>query len=243
MKDKKVQIAGLKPITHLDVIYEDNHIIAVNKQATMIVQGDKTGDKPMIDMVKEYIKEKYDKPGLVYAGVVHRIDRPVSGVVLFAKTSKALDRLNAMFKDREMKKTYWAIVKKRPPQDAGHLLNYLIKNPERNYTTAFDEPREGAMKSELDYKIIGKTDTYYLLEIKPITGRPHQIRTQLAKMGSPIRGDSKYGFQRGNTDLSINLHAREIEFIHPVKKEPIKITADLPTGGFWEEFMPWVEWV
>lgn len=209
----------------------------------MIVQGDKTGDKPMIDTVKEYIKIKYDKPGLVFAGVVHRIDRPVSGVVLFAKTSKALDRLNAMFKEREMQKTYWAIVKNRPAKDSGHLLHYLMKNPEKNYTTAYTEPREGAMKSELYYKIIGKTNTYYLLEIKPITGRPHQIRTQLASMGCPIRGDKKYGFQRGNGDMSINLHARSIEFIHPVKKEPVQITAEVPKESFWQEFLEWVEWV
>ncbi len=231
------------PITTLEVLYEDNHIIAINKKPTMIVQGDKTGDKPMIDMVKEYIKEKYDKPGLVFAGVVHRIDRPVSGVVLFAKTSKALDRLNALFKNREMEKTYWAIIKNAPPAPTGNLVNYLIKNPEKNFTTSYDEPKEGAMRSELNYKVIGKTDTYYLVEVKPITGRPHQIRTQLAKIGCPIRGDSKYGFQRGNPDLSINLHARSIEFIHPIKKEPIRIEAEVPAGSFWDEFMPWVQWV
>lgn len=227
----------------LEVLYEDNHILAINKKPTMIVQADKTGDVPMIDLVKEYIKVKYEKPGLVFAGVVHRIDRPVSGVVLFAKTSKALDRLNAMFKNRDMQKTYWAIVKNRPPQNQGNLVHYLIKNPEKNFTTAYEEEKQGSMRSELNYKIIGKTDTYYLLEVKPITGRPHQIRTQLAKIGCPIRGDSKYGFQRGNTDLSINLHARNIEFVHPVKKEPLSITADVPQGSFWEEFLSWVDWV
>jgi 23S rRNA pseudouridine1911/1915/1917 synthase len=219
----------------LEVIYEDNHIIAINKRSGMIVQSDPSGDMPMDEMVKLYIKEKYNKPGAVFCGIVHRIDRPVSGVVLFAKTSKAQERLNEMFKHREMNKTYWALVKNNPPKTQDTLIHYLIKDRTKNITKAFEKDGKDRLESELSYKVIGQTDSFKLLEVKPVTGRPHQIRVQLASIGCPIRGDRKYGFQRANPDLSINLHARKIEFIHPVKKEPISIEAPFPPFSFWKE--------
>ena len=220
----------------LQVLYEDNHIIAVNKRSSDIVQGDKTGDTPLSDFVKQYIKEKYNKPGDVFVGTVHRIDRPVSGIVLFAKTSKALARLNQMFQTKEIQKTYWAIVKNKPPLENGNLVNYLKKNEAKTMSKAFEKETPGALRSELNYEIIAHSDTYFLLEINPLTGRHHQIRVQLSIIGCPIKGDLKYGFDRSNKDASIHLHARKIEFVHPVKKEPLIITAPVPNEQLWKVF-------
>ncbi len=218
----------------LDVLFEDNHIIAVNKKPSELVQGDKTGDEPMSDAVKRYLKEKYNKPGEVFTGVVHRIDRPVSGVVLFAKTSKALTRLNELFRTKDIQKTYWAVVKNKPKLDEATLVNYLVKDEQKNKSRAYNEERKGALRSELSYKVIAKIDNYYLLEVLPITGRHHQIRVQLSHMGCPIKGDVKYGFDRTNKDASIHLHARKIEFIHPVKDEPLCIIAPPPDEVVWK---------
>jgi 23S rRNA pseudouridine1911/1915/1917 synthase len=225
----------------LQVLYEDNHIIAVNKRPSDIVQGDKTGDTPLSDFVKQYVKEKYDKPGEVFIGTVHRIDRPVSGIVLFARTSKALARLNQMFQTKEIQKTYWAVVKNKPEKESGKLIHYLKKNEAKNMSKAFTNEQNGALRSELDYKLICSSDNYHLLEITPLTGRHHQIRVQLASMGCPIKGDLKYGFNRSNKDASIHLHARKIEFIHPVKKEPVVIIAPPPDEVLWNEFLKRVE--
>lgn len=221
----------------LEVLYEDNHIIAVNKRPSDIVQGDKTGDTPLSDFVKQYVKEKYGKPGDVFIGTVHRIDRPVSGIVLFARTSKALARLNQMFQSKEIQKTYWAVVKNRPAKENGTLIHYLKKNEAKNMSKAFAAEQQGALRSELDYQLICSLDNYHLLEITPHTGRHHQIRVQLSTMGSPIKGDLKYGFDRSNKDASIHLHARKIEFIHPVKKEPVVIVAPPPDEVIWNEIM------
>jgi len=221
----------------IEVLYEDNHIIAVNKRPSDIVQGDKTGDPPLSDFVKQYVKEKYNKPGEVFIGTVHRIDRPVSGIVLFARTSKALARLNQMFQTKEIQKTYWAVVKNRPAKESGKLVHYLKKNEAKNMSKAFDKEQPGALRSELDYTLICSLDNYHLLEINPHTGRHHQIRVQLSSMGSPIKGDLKYGFDRSNKDASIHLHARKIEFIHPVKKEPLVIIAPPPNEVIWNEVM------
>jgi 23S rRNA pseudouridine1911/1915/1917 synthase len=224
-------------MNQIEVLYEDNHIIAVNKRPSDIVQGDKTGDTPLSDFVKQYVKKKYDKPGDVFIGTVHRIDRPVSGIVLFARTSKALARLNQMFQTKEIQKTYWAVVKNRPPKESGKLIHYLKKNEAKNMSKAFENEHPGALRSELDYKILCSSDNYHLLEITPLTGRHHQIRVQLASMGCPIKGDLKYGFNRSNKDASIHLHARKIEFIHPVKKELITIIAPPPNEVLWNEFV------
>ncbi|MBI2279651.1 MAG: RNA pseudouridine synthase [Bacteroidetes bacterium] len=209
----------------IEVLYEDNHIIAINKKSSDIVQGDKTGDTPLNEIVKAFLKEKYNKPGDVYLGTTHRIDRPVSGIVLFAKTSKALERLNKMFQDKDIQKTYWAIVKNKPEINEGHLIHYLKKNEKNNKSTAYSKEVTDSKKSELTYKVIHQFNSYYLLEIKPLTGRHHQIRVQLSAVNCPIKGDLKYGFNRSNPDASISLHARKIEFIHPVTKEPITIIA------------------
>ncbi len=224
-------------MNELEVLYEDNHIIAINKKPSDIVQGDKTGDTPLSEFVKKYIKEKYNKPGEVFVGTVHRIDRPVSGIVLFAKTSKALARLNQLFQTKEIKKTYWAVVKNKPAKSSGNLVHYLKKNEAKNISKAFEKETPGSLRSELDYELIATSDTYFLLEINPHTGRHHQIRVQLSAMGSPIKGDVKYGFNRGNKDASIHLHARKIEFIHPVKKEKIVIIAPPPDEVLWNEFV------
>ena len=224
-------------MNQIEVLYEDNHIIAVNKKTSDIVQGDKTGDTPLSEFVKKYIKEKYNKPGEVFVGTVHRIDRPVSGIVLFAKTSKALARLNAMFQTKEIQKTYWAVVKNKPKNESGKLVHYLRKNEAKNMSKSYDKETPGALRSELDYELICSSDNYYLLEIKPLTGRHHQIRVQLSAMGCPIKGDLKYGFDRSNKDASIHLHARKIEFIHPVKKEPVVIIAPPPNEVLWNEFV------
>ena len=220
----------------MNVVYEDNHIILVDKASSEIVQGDKTGDTPLSETVKEYIKKKYHKPGNVFLGVTHRLDRPVSGLVLFARTSKALSRLNEMFKTKDIKKTYWAIVKNQPPAPAGELVHWLVRNEKQNKSYAYDREVKDSKKAILDYKVIGRSEHYYLLEINLQTGRHHQIRCQLAKMGCPIKGDLKYGAQRSNPDGSICLHARKIEFIHPVSKEMMSFEAPVPESVLWKSF-------
>lgn len=217
----------------MTVVYEDNHLIIVNKAASEIVQGDKTGDMPLSESLKLYLKEKYGKPGNVFLGVVHRLDRPVSGLVIFAKTSKALARLNTMLAQGEVKKTYWAIVTARPPQEEGELTHYLVRNEQQNKSYAYDRERPGSKLAILHYRLIATTDRYWLLEVDLKTGRHHQIRCQLAKMGCPIKGDLKYGAPRSNPDGSISLHARRIRFVHPVSKQPIDLTAPVPNVGAW----------
>ena len=219
---------------NLQVLFEDNHIIVVNKRAGDIVQGDKTGDQPLSDVVKEYIKDKYNKPGNVYLGVVHRLDRPTTGLVIFAKTSKVLPRLNALFVSKDIKKTYWALVKNQPKKTQDTLINWLKKNPKNNKASVYNKEVSDSKKAILHYEIIQKLDNYFLLEVNLETGRHHQIRAQLANIGCPIKGDLKYGFDRSNKDGSIHLHARHIEFIHPVKKEVVKITAPLPSDPIWD---------
>ncbi len=218
------------------VLYEDNHLLIVNKAAGVLVQGDATGDVPLAELCKVYIKEKYDKPGAVFLGVVHRLDRPVSGVVVLARTSKSLERMNALFRERETKKTYWAIVKNKPTHTEGTLLHWLLKDESKNKTTAFKNETIGALRSELHYKTIGSQSGLWLLEVKPITGRPHQIRVQLASMGCVIKSDVKYGDDTGNDDGSIYLHSRQLEFIHPVKKENMIVQAPPPDYGLWKLF-------
>lgn len=218
----------------MEVIYEDNHIIAVNKSISEIVQGDKTGDRPLPELLKDYLKVKYAKPGNVFVGVTHRLDRPVSGVVLFAKTSKALARLNDMFRNGEVKKSYWAIVKNRPPQPEGELRHYLVRNEKQNKSYAYDTIRKGAKPAVLSYQTIASSDRYFLLEIDLKTGRHHQIRCQLAKIGCPIKGDLKYGADRSNRDGGISLHARSIRFVHPVSKREIALTAPVPDDVLWQ---------
>lgn len=218
---------------NLQVLYEDNHIIVINKRAGDIVQGDKTGDKPLSEVVKEYLKDKYNKPGNVYLGVVHRLDRPTTGLVIFAKTSKALSRLNKQFLHKEVKKIYWAIVKNKLSKSSDTLINWLKKNPKNNKSSVFEKEIEGSKKAILHYKVIKELDNYFLLEILLETGRHHQIRAQLSKIGSPIKGDLKYGFNRSNLNGGISLHARQIEFIHPVKKEKVSIVAALPDDDIW----------
>ena len=219
-----------------EILFEDNHLLIVNKQPSQIVQGDKTGDKPLSEILKDYLKEKYNKPGNVFLGVAHRLDRPASGVVIFAKTSKALERLNKMFKEKEIHKTYWAVVKNKPPVDSDHLIHFLKKNEKQNKSFSCLPDDKSASKSELKYKLINKSDNYFLLEINLITGRHHQIRAQLAAIGCPIKGDIKYGFPRTNQDASIHLHARKVEFAHPVSKEKISIIASPPADAIWDIF-------
>lgn len=221
----------------LDILFEDNHIIAINKSSSDIVQGDKTGDESLSDRVKEYIKRKYKKPGDVYLGIVHRLDRPVSGVVLFARTSKALVRLNMMFQEKKVKKTYRAIVGELPKEDEGRLVHHILKNSEKNKSYAFAKPGKGSKEAILNYRLISGLKNAYMLEVDLETGRHHQIRCQLAKIGCPIRGDLKYGFPRSNKGGGISLHAHKIEFMHPVKKEPVIITAPTPPlENIWKEF-------
>ena len=220
--------------SNLQVLYEDNHIIIVNKRAGDIVQGDKTGDQPLSEVVKEYIKDKYNKPGNVYLGVVHRLDRPTTGIVMFAKTSKALPRLNKLFSDKDAKKTYWAIVKNTPQKTKDTLIHWLKKNPKNNKSFAHINEVNDSKKAILHYKILKKLKTYYLLEIELETGRHHQIRSQLSSIGCPIKGDLKYGFDRSNADASISLHARQLQFIHPVSKEHINVIATLPNDPVWD---------
>ena len=219
------------------MLHEDNHIIIVNKRPGDIVQGDKTGDKPLSEVVKSYIKEKYNKPGNVYLGVVHRLDRPTSGIVLFSKTSKALPRLNKLFQDKDAKKTYWAVVKEKPPRESDELIHFMKRNSKQNKSYAHKNEVPDSKKAILDYKLIKKLDRYYVLEIDLRTGRHHQIRSQLSAIGCPIKGDLKYGFDRSNRDASIHLHSRELRFIHPVKKEEIHITAPPPKDPIWDAIM------
>ena len=218
---------------NLQVLHEDNHIIVVNKRVGDIVQGDKTGDKPLSEVAKEYIKDKYNKPGEVFLGVVHRLDRPTTGIIVFAKTSKALTRLNESFKNRETKKMYWAIVKNIPPRDKDVLVHFLKRNPKNNTSKAHTKEVPESKKASLDYTVFKKLDNYFALEINLHTGRHHQIRAQLTAIGCPIKGDLKYGFDRSNKDGGIHLHAKTLEFIHPVTKEIIKLTASTPNDPIW----------
>lgn len=212
----------------LEVLFEDNHFIAVNKKAGQIVQGDKTGDIPLSEIVADFLKVKYEKPGDAFIGVIHRIDRPVSGVVLFAKTSKGLSKMNELFRLRSIQKTYWALVEGKVSENEGVLVHYLSKNEEKNRSKALLEPKDGYLRCELKYKTIKVLDNYTLLEVDPLTGRHHQIRVQLSAMNWPIKGDVKYGARRGNTDRSICLHARKLNFEHPIKKEQVNIEAAIP---------------
>ncbi len=236
-KDRKNKLSlQSRNITDADVLFEDNHLIAINKRAGDIVQVDDTGDEPLDEKVKRYIATKYNKPNGAFLGVVHRLDRPVSGVILFAKTSKALDRVNKMFKERKMRKTYWAVVRNKPVSESGNLVHWLLKNPQKNVTRAYEKEVPGSLRSELNYRLIGELNGYYLIEVDPVTGRPHQIRVQLASLNCPIVGDNKYGYPRGSLKKSICLHARRLQFDHPVKHEPVDIYAELPKDGFWERF-------
>ncbi|MFT3796749.1 RluA family pseudouridine synthase [Flavobacterium sp.] len=219
---------------NLQILHEDNHIIVVNKRVGDIVQGDKTGDKTLGEVVKEYIKDKYNKPGEVFLGVVHRLDRPTTGIVVFARTSKALTRLNELFKNRETQKTYWAVVKNKPAKDSDTLVHYLKKNEKNNTSKAHLKEVPDSKMAKLDYQIIATLQNYYALEIDLHTGRHHQIRSQLSAIGSPIKGDLKYGFDRSNPDGGIHLHARKLHFIHPVSKEALTIVAPVPDEKIWQ---------
>ena len=218
------------------ILYEDNHLLVFNKQAGQIVQGDKTGDEPLSECLKRFIKERDNKPGNVFMGVPHRLDRPVSGVAIFAKTSKALERLNEMFRNNEIHKQYWAIVKKRPPADTDLLTHYLSRNEKMNKSFASLNPKPGAKEARLKYRLAMSAENYHLLEVQLFTGRHHQIRCQLAAIGCPVKGDLKYGAARSNPDGSISLHARFVTFIHPVKKEELTIIAPVPADPLWQYF-------
>lgn len=218
------------------VLYEDNHIIIVNKRSSDLVQGDGTGDEPLDDMIRAYIKEKYNKPGDVFLGVVHRLDRPVSGCVVYARTSKALSRLSELFRTREVKKCYWAIVTDRPPEEEGTLRSYLKKNEKQNKSYVYDKEVKGSKLAELSYRMLARSERYYLLEVDLYTGRHHQIRAQLAAAGCPVKGDLKYGAKRSNDGGGISLHSRKVSFIHPVKKEEISVVAPLPDDRIWKLF-------
>lgn len=220
----------------MQVLYEDNHIIIVYKQSGEIVQGDKTGDKPLSETIKEWIKEKYAKPGNVFLGVVHRLDRPVSGIVVFAKTSKSLSRLNNMFRNGEVRKTYWAMVQTAPNMPEATLTNWLVRNEKQNKSYVYNNEMPNAKQAILKYKTIGQTEHYTLLEVNLLTGRHHQIRCQLAAMGCPIKGDLKYGARRSNPDGSISLLSHKVEFIHPVSKQKIVVVSPLPTEKVWDNF-------
>lgn len=224
-----------KAVSELQVLYEDNHLIAVNKRPGDIVQGDKTGDEPLSEIVKRYIGSKYQKPGAVFLGTIHRIDRPVSGVVLFARTSKALERMNEQFRSREVQKTYWAVTQQIPNPVEGKLVHYLLKKESLNKSFASLQETQGSSRCELDYRVLASTERYTLLQVLPLTGRHHQIRVQLSAIGCPIKGDLKYGAKRSNPDGSIHLHARKLEFLHPVTKEPISIEAKVPKDNLWED--------
>ena len=219
---------------NLQVLYEDNHLIVINKRVGDIVQGDKTGDTPLSEHVKQYIKKKYDKPGLVFLGVTHRLDRPTSGIVVFARTSKSLSRMNKMFAEKATEKIYWAIVKNQPKKEKDTLIHWLKRNPKQNKSYAYPKEIPDSKRAELEYTVLKKLDNYVLLQILLKTGRHHQIRAQLATLGSPIKGDLKYGFDRSNPDGGIHLHARKLSFEHPVKKEMISFTAPPPADALWE---------
>jgi len=220
----------------MEILFEDNHLIAVNKKISDLVLGDKTGDETLADRVKQYIKHKYDKPGEVFLGICHRLDRPVSGVVLFAKTSKSLSRLNRVFREKEIRKEYLAIVKERPPFEKGKLAHFLKKNEVQNKSYAFDKMVKDSKEASLLFRLVSRTERYYLLEIELHTGRHHQIRCQLAAVGCPIKGDLKYGYSRSNDNGGISLHARKLTFVHPVRKEEVVITAPLPDDDIWPLF-------
>lgn len=221
----------------VEILYEDNHLIAVYKKSSDLVQGDKTGDPSLDSDVRKYIAKKYNKPGDVYLGVVHRLDRPVSGVLLYTRTSKSLGRLNEIFRTRQVKKVYYAIVKEQPPEEEATISHFLKKNEKQNKSYVYDNEVKGSKEASLTYRIKGRSERYYLLEVELHTGRHHQIRAQLAKIGCPIKGDLKYGFPRSNDDGSISLFARSLEFVHPVKKEPVVITAHFPEGDIWSHFV------
>jgi 23S rRNA pseudouridine1911/1915/1917 synthase len=219
-----------------EILYEDNHIIAINKKPSQIVQSDKTGDEPLVEILKKYIKQRDNKPGDVFLGVVHRLDRPVGGVMIFAKTSKAVSRMNDLFRSGEIKKTYLAIVKNAPPKEQDTITHYLFRNEERNKSYAYSFPKRNTKEARLEYTVIDRSDSYILLKIRLFTGRHHQIRCQLAAIGSPVKGDLKYGFDRSNDDASISLIAYSISFVHPVKHETIDITAPIPNTDVWKFF-------
>ncbi len=222
---------------NLDIIYEDNHVLVVNKKASDIVQGDKTGDETLPDKIKSYLKDKYQKPGNVFCGVVHRLDRPTSGAVVFARTSKALERLNKQFREKETNKIYWAIVEKKPENSEGTLVHFLKKNEKQNKSYASLSETPGSKKAILHYKLIASSDRYFLVEVTLETGRHHQIRCQLASIGCMIKGDVKYGAKRPNEDGSISLHARKLDFIHPTTKENLSFSADVPNDKLWLYFI------
>jgi len=220
----------------MNILFEDNHLIIVNKKCGDLVQSDSSGDIALEQTIKEYLKNKYNKPGDVFLGVVHRVDRPVSGIVMFARTTKALQRLNQMFQDKSIRKTYWAVVKNLPPNEAGTLTHYIVRNTKTQRSYAYTEERQGSKKAVLHYRHLASSERYHLLEIDLETGRHHQIRCQLAAIGCPIRGDLKYGYPRSNPNGGISLHARQIQFKHPVKDEEINILAPLPDDAFWKIF-------
>lgn len=219
------------------VLYEDNHLIAVKKLTGEIVQSDKTGDVTLTDNVKSYIKKKYNKPGDVFLGIIHRLDRPVGGVIIFARTSKSLSKMNVLFREKKIKKQYWAIVEEKPPLEGGELVNWLKKNQEKNKSRAYEMEVKESKKAILTYQLIGRSKNYFYLKIYPITGRHHQIRVQLSFMGCRIKGDVKYGAKRTNKDGGIHLFARSISFIHPIKKEELTIIANPPVDPLWNEFL------
>jgi 23S rRNA pseudouridine1911/1915/1917 synthase len=237
MNTSNINLSEISRQVAQQILFEDNHIIIINKLPSQIIQGDKTGDIPLSGLLKDYIKERYSKPGEVFLGVVHRLDRPVSGVTIFARTSKALSRLNEMLKNHQINKTYWAVVKNQPPEPEGRLISFLKRDEARNKSFVVSENSKNAQRAELVYKTIGKSHTYFLLEVDLLTGRHHQIRTQLSAIGCPIKGDLKYGFSRSNPDGSIHLHARKISFLHPVKKELVSITANPPSDPVWNFFL------
>ncbi len=218
----------------LEILFEDNHLVAVNKRTGQLTQRDRTGDISLDHLVKAYLKKKYGKPGDVFLGVIHRLDRPVTGVILYARTSKALARMNQLFREKKIKKSYWCIVKDRPHPEEGRVNHHMVKNEEQNKSYAYTKPRPNTRPASLEYRLISSSDRYHLLEVLLHTGRHHQIRCQLAKIGSPIRGDLKYGYPRSNKDAGINLHARSLEFIHPVRNEPVRIQAPVPEDPLWQ---------
>ena len=222
---------------NITVLYEDNHLIAVKKQSGDIIQSDQSGDITLADKVKEYIKRKYNKPGDVFLGIIHRIDRPVSGVVVFARTSKALTRMNELFREKKIQKVYWAVVEEKPPLENGEIVNWLKKNQEKNRSRAYDSEVKESKKAELKYQLMGRSRNYYYLKINPLTGRHHQIRVQLSNIDCRIKGDIKYGAKRTNKDGSIHLLARSISFVHPVKKQEIEIVCNPPVDPLWNEFL------
>ncbi|MFN8241274.1 MAG: RluA family pseudouridine synthase [Bacteroidales bacterium] len=219
-----------------EVLYEDNHLVAVFKKATDLSQGDKSGDESLDDVVKKYLAVKYKKPGEAFLGVIHRLDRPVAGIILYARTSKALERMNEAFRTRDVRKIYWAIVKERPPEDEGTLSHFIKKNEKQNKSYVYTEKVKDSKEARLSYKILARSERYYLLEVELHTGRHHQIRAQLASVGCPIKGDLKYGYKRSNEDGSVSLLARRLEFMHPVKKEPVVIDSPLPSSDVWKAF-------